>query len=153
MTKFNGYVRLLMDSDGACGETTQDLLTNLFEGYQVASDAKTFTKYIGCKLEKYNEGNPATTISLMEQADNKFKLLKVHNKWNASSQEEEKIIFLEACVKKLTTMSQKDGRKTKTKDFKKQHDKSKTTEQPSWFNKEPAVPNLKKSKSWKGKDW
>lgn len=149
ITKFNGYVRLLIDSLAARGETTQDLLSNLFKGYQAASD-KTFVEYIGRKLEKYEEGDPTTAESLMEQADNKFKLLKVHNKWNAPSQEEEKILALEARVKKLT---QKDGRnRSKGKDQKSKRD-SKTSEQPSWFNKEPAAADLKKPKSWKGKDW
>jgi hypothetical protein len=153
ITKFNGYVRLLIDSLAARGETTQDLLTNLFKGYQAASD-KTFVEYIGRKLEKYEEGDATTADHLMEQADNKFKLLKLHNKWNAPSQEEEKILALEARVKKLTNQSHKDGKKLKGKEIKKKKwEKTKTGEQPSWFNKEPATGDLKKPKSWKGKDW
>jgi hypothetical protein len=92
----------LIDFLPARGKTTQDLLTNLFKGYLSASD-KVFVYYIGCrKLKKYEEGDPTTADGLMEQADNKFKLLKVHNKWNAPSQEEEKILALEArvCVEK-----------------------------------------------------
>jgi hypothetical protein len=92
----------------------------------------------------------------MEQADNKFKLLKVHNKWNAPSQDEEKILALEARVKKLTSLSQKNGRNPKGKEPKKGGKALKgapTVEQPSWFNKEPASSDLHKPKFWKGKEW
>jgi hypothetical protein len=75
ITKFNVHVSLLIDSLAARGETTQDLLTNLFKGYQAATD-KTFVEYIGRKLERYEEGEMVTPDALVEQADNKFKLLK-----------------------------------------------------------------------------
>jgi hypothetical protein len=45
ITHFNCYVRLLIDSLAARGHTTQDLLTNLFKGYQAAS-GKVFVDYI-----------------------------------------------------------------------------------------------------------
>jgi hypothetical protein len=60
ITKFNGYVRLLIDSLVASrGETTQDLLTNLFKGYFVPRRSS-IIKYIGRKLEKCKEGVPTT---------------------------------------------------------------------------------------------
>jgi hypothetical protein len=91
----------------------------------------------------------------MEQADNKFKLLKVHNKWNTPSQDEEKILALKARVKKLTLLSQKNGRTPKGKEAKKGGRAPKlapTVKQRSWFNKEPASCDLHKSKLWKGKE-
>jgi hypothetical protein len=94
ITKFNGYVRFLIDSLAARGETTQVLFTNLFKGYQAALDKIILVEYVGRKLEKYEEGDPTMADTLMEQADNKFKLLKVHNKWNAPSEDEEKILVL-----------------------------------------------------------
>jgi hypothetical protein len=51
ITKFNGYVRLFIDSLAARGETSNDLLTNLFKGYEAATD-KTFVDYIGRKKER-----------------------------------------------------------------------------------------------------
>jgi hypothetical protein len=45
--------------------TTQDLLTNLFKGYQAASD-KVFVSYIGRKLEMYEKGKDMTSESLMQ---------------------------------------------------------------------------------------
>jgi hypothetical protein len=48
LTKFNGYVRFLIDSLAARGETSNDLLTNLFKGYAAATD-KVFVECIGRK--------------------------------------------------------------------------------------------------------
>jgi hypothetical protein len=75
ITKFNGYVRLLIDSLAARGETSNDLLTNLFKGYEAATD-NTFVDYIGRKKERYEEGEDVTSDALMEQANSKYKLKK-----------------------------------------------------------------------------
>ena len=45
ITKFNGYVKLLVNNLAARGQRTEDLLTHLFKGYQAASD-KVFVRYI-----------------------------------------------------------------------------------------------------------
>jgi hypothetical protein len=37
ITRFNGYVQLLIDSLAVRGETTQDLLMNLFKGYHAVA--------------------------------------------------------------------------------------------------------------------
>jgi hypothetical protein len=113
ITKFNVHVSLLIDLLAARGKTTQDLLTNLFKGYQAATD-KTFVEYIGRKLEKYEEGDMVTPEALMEQADNKFKLLKEGGMWNAPSEQEEKILDLQAELKNLKERKP-DGGKTKIK--------------------------------------
>jgi hypothetical protein len=63
----------------ARGETTTDLLMNLFKGY-LAVNNKTFVAYIGRKQENYEEGDDITTKDLMTMADNKFKLLKEGNR-------------------------------------------------------------------------
>jgi len=156
ITKFNIHVSLLMDSLAARGESTQDLLTNLFKGYQAATD-KTFVDYIGRKLEKYEEGEDVTSEALMEQADNKFKLLKESGNWNAPSEQEEKILALQSEIKIL---------KKKSKDPKKPPFKGKPTdgkgkgknaglqaEKPSWFYKEPKEDEIHKPKMFNGKAW
>ena len=50
ITKFNAHVQKLLEGLSAYGETTHDLLTNLFKGYQAAFD-HTFLKYIERKQE------------------------------------------------------------------------------------------------------
>jgi hypothetical protein len=96
-------------------------------------------EYIGRKLKKYEEGDLTTADSLMEQANNKFKLLKVHGKWNALSQEEEKILALEACIKELS-QSQKAGKNRDKELYKKgRNPKTLTEELSAWFNKDPPL--------------
>jgi hypothetical protein len=108
ITKFNRYVRLLIDSLAARGETSNDLLTNLFKGYEAAID-KTFVDYIGGKKERYEEGEDATSDALMEQANSKYKLMKENLTWNAPSKQEERILALMSEVKNLKKFKKKDS--------------------------------------------
>jgi hypothetical protein len=152
ITKFNGYVKLLIDSLQARGETTQDLLTNLFKGYAVCSD-KEFVSYIKRKHETYEEGTDIEPDNLMKLADTKYKILKEAGKWNAPSAEEEKIIALEAQIKGLKGRSGKkpDGGTNKKSD--RDGARYKNPEKPGWFSVEPKEQDLRKSRDWNGKPW
>jgi hypothetical protein len=159
ITKFNGHVRLLIDSLAARGETTQDLLSNLFKGYNAVND-KVFVSYIGRKLEKYEEGESMTSEMLMQLGNNKFKLLKEAGQWNAPSIDEEKILALQTEVKKLqkniTTSKKTDSKKTdkKSKVMDKVKPKTRTKlEKPSWFFKEPKEDEIHKPKFWNNRNW
>ena len=100
ITKFNGYVKQLVMSLSARGQRTEDLLSNLFKGYLAASDKK-FIKYIGHKMEKYEEGEEIEPDKLMQLANNKFRLMKEKGTLNAPSEEGEKILALQAKVQQL----------------------------------------------------
>ena len=52
--KFNTYVKDLLDSLNARGETTHDLLSNVFKAYKSTTD-KTFVEYIRKKEDQYDE--------------------------------------------------------------------------------------------------
>jgi hypothetical protein len=104
--KFNLYVDSQVASLAARGESTQDLLPNLFKGYKAASDKK-FVAYIEKKEEDYDDGEAMTAEHVMELALNKFKVRKEANTWNAPTEEEEKIFALEAEIKKLKSSSKK----------------------------------------------
>jgi hypothetical protein len=135
---------------------TQDLLTNLFKGYQAVND-KTLVSYIGKKLEKYKEGEMITLVELVQLGDNKFKLLKEGGQWNAPSDEEEKILALQLEVKKL----QKNTKKVPLKNDKIKTDKSKVKdktkakrpEKPPWFFEEPNEADIQKPKFWNNVNW
>jgi hypothetical protein len=163
ITKFNGYVKLLINSLAARGETTTDLLTNLFKGYLAVND-KTFVAYIGRKQENYEEGDDIATEDLMTMADNKFKLLKEGNRWNAPSADEEKILALHAEIKTLqkqATKAKKSGaspttykkKPADTTQKKKGAGERTKQEKPDWMvhSKKPDDP--KKPKSWNNKMW
>ncbi len=131
ITKINGYVKLLIDSLQARGETNQDLLMNLLKGYAVGSD-KEFVSYIKRKHETYEEGTDIEPDNLMKLADTTYKILKEAGRWNAPSAEEENIIALEAQIKGLKG---KPGKKPEGGNFKKSGDNYKNNpERPAWIS-------------------
>ena len=100
ITEFNPHVQLLLEGLASRGETTHELLSNLFKGYTAASD-NTFTKYIERKQEEYEDGTDIKPTSLMSLADKKYRNLKIKGTWNAPSQEEENILALNKEIEKL----------------------------------------------------
>jgi hypothetical protein len=110
--KFNEHVKNQMDSLNARGQTTQDLLANLFKGYEAALD-NTFRAYISKKQDDYHDGVEIAPDHLMQLALNKYRTLVEGGKWNAPTKADEKIIALEAQLKKL-------GGKNTSKDAPKQ---------------------------------
>ena len=81
ITKFNGYVKGLVQSLVARGERTEDLLSNLFKGNQAVAD-RNFLKYVNGKQEKYDEGKRYKPDLLMQLVDNKYRLLKEKGIWD-----------------------------------------------------------------------
>ena len=106
ITKFNAYVQNLLEGLASRGETTNDLLSNLFKGYLAASD-HTFVKYINRKQEEYDDGLSLTRFQLMDLADKKYTNLKLNETWNAPSEQEEKILALSVEVAKIRKTSSK----------------------------------------------
>ena len=158
ITKFNGYVKLLESSLTARGQRSEALLTHLFKGYLAASD-KVFVKYITEKMDRYEEGDEMSADALMQLADNKFRLLKERDEWDAPSAEEEKLLALEAEIERL-----KKGKKRKSEakeqkgssNNKRNNNKSsknKGMDKPSWMFKRPSDDELHKPRKWNGKDW
>jgi len=97
ITKFNAYIKDLIDSLMARGEMTNNLLVNLFKAYKAVSNQE-FVTYIHKKEDKYKEGAKISTNAFMLLADNKFKTFPQAQTWNAPSLEEEKILALESQI-------------------------------------------------------
>jgi hypothetical protein len=160
ITKFNTYVKGLVESLNARGETTTDLLINLFKGYLAVED-RLFNLYVLRKQEEYDEGGTQTEDSLMNLAKNKFTLLKDAGRYNMPSAEEEKILALQAELKQVSKKWNKEKKgkseETGTKkkgDFKdKDKDAKKKAEKPASMSEKPKEENLRKPKSWNNKDW
>ena len=157
ITKFNMYVKNLVDQLRARGEFTNDLLINLFKGYLSATD-KSFTAYIDKKLEAYEEGQDMSADQLMLWARNKYDLLLDKGTWNAPTEQEEKIIALQAQVKemekKLSEKKPKPPSKTKSSKQSKSADtkkKKKRIEKPSWFSELPT--DVTKTVTWNNREW
>jgi hypothetical protein len=149
--KFHGYVKDLLDSLRARGETTQDLLANLFKAYKVVKDRE-FVAYIRKKEDLYEEGEDINTDNLMLQASNKYKTMVQQGLWNAPSPESEKILALEAKLLKLTSKKKEESKpKEKEKGKDKDKDKKKKGPKPSWKTEEPK--DKSKSKTVDGRTY
>ena len=98
--QLNAFVKVTQDQLSARGETTHDLLANLFKGYLSSRDIN-FQHYIEKKQEDYDDGTVFTVDGLMNQASNKFKTLVQAGKWLAPTDEQAKILALEAKVNKF----------------------------------------------------
>jgi len=155
ITKFNAYVKDLIDSLTARGETMQDLLANLFKAYKAVTDCE-FVTYIRKKEDQYEEGEDIDTDLLMLQADNKFKTMFEAKTWNAPSPEEEKILALETQIHKLQKKKKKPrpegGKKGEDKKGKKKGKKEKK-EGAKWMKIPPADADKDKPKTIKGKQY
>lgn len=163
ITKFNGYVKMLLDTLASRGETTQDLLTNLFKGYGSCSD-KTFVEYIAKKQDEYDEGKDFTPARLMQLADTKYRTMKDKEIWEAPSETDEKILALEARLenfkKKYANAKRGPGKggddkpnPNPNKNKSSEKGKRKQTEKPSWMLKRPSDAELNKPREWNGKTW
>ena len=161
ITQFNGYVKLLVRSLQARGQKTEAILSHLFKGYLAASD-KSFNKYINDKKDRYEEGEEISADKLMQLADNKYRLLKEREEWDAPSAEEEKIMALQAAVESLTKNKRKrreyaDEENGSSRSTKKQSGKAKGKKQnppkPSWMFRRPPEDELLKPRKWNGNDW
>jgi hypothetical protein len=148
VVKFNQHVNTLIEGLSSRGETTHDLLTNLFKGYKAASDRQ-FIKYIKKKEDDYDEGNDINPTTLMTLAANKYKILKEKNEWEAApSPDKEKVLALEA---KISNMSK--GNKFAAKSKSNPTTTKTNKKDMSWKYIEPPEDIKKKVKMWDDKEW
>ena len=169
ITRFNGYVKGLVLSLSARGQRTEDLLSNLFKGYLAASD-KVFVKYISGKMEKYEEGKDIPPDKLMQLADNKYRLMKEKQTWEAPSEEEEKILALQAELNLLKKKSNRKDKENKRSGRIDNGNRRKTTPshkaarnnkrnnnapspKPAWMKVKPTKEEIHKPKEWNGTTW
>ena len=149
ITKFNTYVKLLIDGLRSRGEVTNDLLINLFKGYSACSDRE-FIEYMKRKEDSFEEGAEITPDQLMKYADEKYKTLLQKGTWNAPDANEEKILALQIEINKLKS---KSGNKKKQKTKQAGGKGSKKSKKPSWFQQRPDESELMKPKEWNGRKW
>jgi len=100
IVEFNNYVKLNRDGLLARGEGCDDLMINLFKGYNAAGDDN-FVKYMMDHKTKYDDGEDYTPERLMQLALNKYTNLTRSKQWGALSPEQEKIVALTAEVKTI----------------------------------------------------
>ena len=153
--KFNNRVMGLRENLGCRGETTEDLLVNLFKGYAAASD-RTFVEYMARQQEYYDDGKSMTANELMVLAENKYKNLKIMGKWNAPTAEQEELIALKAEISKLRKAAKSSNKNPgKRAGGKKEGGNKKKPKKPEWLlnHTKPADDKIHKVREWGGLDW
>ena len=145
ISMFNTYVLGLLADLTAMGETTHDVLANLFRAYLTAPD-EGFKAYITQKQSEYDEGTPTNENTLMTYALNKYMGKMDQGDWNAPSADQIKILALETQVASLVP---KNNDKKRRKDDKDAGKSNKKAYKPSdWQKNAPteleAKTNLKK---------
>lgn len=118
ITALNSFVMVTLNQLAARGETSTDLLANLFKGYLPTGD-RVFTAYIEKKQEEYDEGATMRHTQIMEKAANKYKTMVENGTWMAPSLEEKKIVALEAKVQTLQRSARKPQPSGKTQQSRK----------------------------------
>lgn len=158
ISKLNLYVQQKVEALAARGETTNDLLVNLFKGYHAASDRR-FVAYIEKKEEEYEDGTtPLTPNTLMALAKNRYEVLLEKGQWNAPSAEEEKILALEATLKRMQSQQQRANKSRSTDSNDKaaagkgKGNKKKKKDPPAWVSIKPKE-GEPTHKTVDGKDW
>jgi hypothetical protein len=100
--EFNLYVNQQVRDLSSRGQTSSDLLVNLFKGYKSASDDK-FFDYINRKESDYDEGGDVTETSLMAGALVKYKARKLTQSWGKPTKEQNQILALTAQLEKMSS--------------------------------------------------
>lgn len=128
-----------MEQLAARGESSSDLLINLFATFMVVPDKK-FVEYIEKQKDKFDQGEDVTTKKLMQVALTRYKDRKRSDTWQAPSAEAEQIMALTAQIsdlqkaKALTSVdkSKKEGGAKKESDGKKKTRADKYAKKYAW---------------------
>ena len=151
---FNSYVKNLVKALAARGQSTTDLLTNLFKAYLSVPD-KQFKAYINGKLERYEEGMKINPLQPMAWAKMRFDILTEKKEWNAPTEEEKQILALQAQVNNLKKGKGRKNNGNKN-NFNRKSNNGEENEQPTkplWMTQEPSKDQLTKPKTWMNELW
>lgn len=93
----------------ARGETTSDLMVNIFTGLKACSDAS-FVSYIARKEDDYNEGQNISVDELLDLASNKYESLIERGIYCQPTEDQKKIVALTAKIEKLGKANKANNR-------------------------------------------
>jgi hypothetical protein len=152
ITKFNNKVKLLISDLNTRGEQSYDLSYNLMKAYNVVpgDQFRMFMSHLNNEVDSSGDINPTT---LMSRVKTKYKTLLNNGDWNVPSDQEKKIIALEAQVRDLKKSKRSIGDKGNHK--KGDKDKSKGNKNP-FPGKEKTTPpkgDMSKPLVCNGKKW
>jgi hypothetical protein len=148
IAKFNAHVKTQLTSLTARGETTQDLLNNLFKGYAKA-DCEEFREIIKQTRRDWETGrSECTPDTLMDLALETYNRMLLFKTWGVRSPQEELITVLQAQIMALSAVpppkkKEKDPKKPGENRFKGNW---------AWKNVKPGD-GAKQTKEYEGKTY
>jgi hypothetical protein len=154
---FNEKVQSNVESLGARDATTTDLLTHLFIGYKVVPD-KNFRTYIDKLESEHFEGRDLSPTTLMMLTSTRYRQLLLQKRWEARSEEEEKLLAMQAKLDDLSmygTKSKREGGEGGEQDqpTKRKAGRFGSKLDPGWLLKDTKPTPIDKVMTHKGKAW
>jgi len=167
IVEFNSHVRSLMDGLAACGETTQDLLVNLFKGCKMCTDADFLSCITGLENQHEDGTSLLTSDLLVERTSNfcKKHLISTTNKWEECQNPSQELLAMQAQLDKLQKGVQEPSSAKQSTDDDASQDKQdggggtkKPPKQPhqgkpGWLVSNDCPKKLHDVRSWGGTDW
>ena len=163
LVAFNAYVQSQLDGLSARGQTTNDLIVNLFKAYKVVPD-QPFKQYITNIKDSHDDGTKIyTEHELMQKTVTFYKKALQEKEWEQPSEEQKNVLALQAEVKVLKKKAEKhvkiDKAAKKTSNHKvissKKKGKQKGLTRPDWLenNTPPKDPKAMKFRFWNDVKW
>jgi hypothetical protein len=148
---FNEYVKEQLETLEAGGETTTELITNLFKGYLRAKD-DTFREWVRIKKLEYNDGtyniNP-NGMDFMNAARKHYKDLLLAKEWMKMDEKQQSILALQTEIDEVKAQTATPARGKRKNDG-----YSKQTGSNEWaWKKVPPRPGEPKKKKYRGKTY
>jgi hypothetical protein len=134
---FNQHVTEVVAGLRAMGESTDELVVNLFKAYGVVGDSE-FSRYMKNKRYAYDDGEDVQPDPLMSVALAKYQSLIESGVWNMMSPDQERLVAL------LSEVNMLKDRKLKLSEDTQGGNKGKNPEDKGKFKRTPK-PNKKKS--------
>jgi hypothetical protein len=148
---FNEYVKEQLETLEAGGETTTELITNLFKGYLRAKD-DTFREWVRIKKLEYNDGtyniNP-NGIDFMNAAHKHYKDLLLAKEWMKMDEKQQSILALQMEIQEVKAQAATAARGKRKNDG---NGKRAGSNEWAW-KKVPPRPGEPKTKKFRGKTY
>lgn len=161
LVAFNAYVQSQVDGLTARGETTNDLVVNLFKGYKAVKD-KSFLDYLQMIENAHEDGSTIMDApTLMLKASNFYKNKLTRKEWEQLTTQEKDVLALKAKVGQLERNTKRvrqvqfdRGTKGGTNDTK-ASTAGKKTPKPTWIKDSlpPSKDKLYKYQTWNNAKW
>jgi hypothetical protein len=147
---FNDYVKEQLETLEAGGETTTELITNLFKGYLRAKD-DTFREWVRIKKLEYNNGtyniNP-NGINFMNAARKHNKDLLLAREWMKPDEKQQSILALQTEIEEVKAQAATAAKE------KRKNDGNRKLGSSEWaWKRVPPRPGEPKTKKFRGKTY